>query len=224
MKIAIMQPYFFPYIGYFQLINAVDTFVIYDDIKYTKKGWINRNNLSDNIKITIPIKKASNTLDIRERKLSDDWHQQKKKIINKVNNKYISENYYSEVNKIFSTVINYESLNLFDFIYNSIKQINSYLGIKTKIVISSELNRDRKLKCQDSVLQICRILKAKQYINPIGGQDLYDHKYFKSNSIKLNFIKMNKLDVSNDYVSILDLLFKYDRPHLKNQLNKYIMI
>ena len=85
MKLAIMQPYIFPYIGYFQLINAVDKFVIYDNIQFTKKGWINRNMILVNGKdeyITLPLKKDSDFLNVDERVLSDTFKQEKKKIIN----------------------------------------------------------------------------------------------------------------------------------------------
>ena len=84
MKLAIMQPYFFPYIGYFQLMNAVDVFVVYDDIKYTKKGWINRNRILVNGKdllFTLPLKKDSDYLDIYQRKISNDFHTESKKIL-----------------------------------------------------------------------------------------------------------------------------------------------
>ncbi len=76
MKLAIMQPYFFPYIGYFQLINTVDEFVVYDNIEFTKKGWINRNRILVNGKdeyITLPIKKDSDFLHVKDRFLAETW-------------------------------------------------------------------------------------------------------------------------------------------------------
>ena len=82
-----MQPYFMPYIAYYQLINEVDQFVIYDDIKYTKKGWINRNRILSNDKeavISIPIRKGSDFLDIKDRFLSDNWPSERKKLLNRL--------------------------------------------------------------------------------------------------------------------------------------------
>ena len=84
MKVAIMQPYFLPYIGYLQLLNSVDKFILYDDIEYTKKGWINRNRIVDGEIITLPLKKDSDYLNVVERRLSDDWRKQKTKLLNKI--------------------------------------------------------------------------------------------------------------------------------------------
>ena len=177
-SIAIMQPYFLPYIGYFQLINNVDQFVLYDNIKYTKKGWINRNRITGGNVITIPIKKDSDSLDIVDRKLSNDWLNQKRKLFNKIKSSYIKSFNYKEGIELLNNILEHKSNNLFEFIYNSIIEINSYLDIKTPIIPSSLLKRDRNLKSQDSVIEICNILKANKYINPIGGRELYIKKDF----------------------------------------------
>src|SRR4030042_5533275 len=91
MKIAIMQPYFLPYIGYFQLMNAVDEFVIYDNIEFSKKGWINRNRILVNGKdsyITIPLKKDSDYLDVRDRYLAETWSSEKIKMLKRIIGSY----------------------------------------------------------------------------------------------------------------------------------------
>ncbi|AVC45854.1 wbqC-like family protein (plasmid) [Rhizobium leguminosarum bv. viciae] len=89
MKLAIMQPYFFPYIGYFQLIHAVDKFVVYDNIKYTKKGWINRNRIlrnGEDYTFSLPIKAASDSLDICDRTLSTEFD--RNKLVNQIQGAY----------------------------------------------------------------------------------------------------------------------------------------
>ena len=91
MKLAIMQPYLFHYIGYFQLIHEVDEFVIYDNIEFTKKGWINRNRLLVNGKdsyITVPLKNDSDYLNVSERFLAGNWASEKKKILNRIFESY----------------------------------------------------------------------------------------------------------------------------------------
>ena len=117
-KIGIMQPYIYPYIGYFQLINSVDVFVIYDDIEYTKKGWINRNRLLQNGKdeyFTIPIKKDSDFLDVKHRVLSDNWSKDRDKLINKIKNSYSKAPQFKEVFPLIEDDLNSDSKNLFDF-------------------------------------------------------------------------------------------------------------
>ena len=119
MKLGIMQPYFFPYIGYFQLINSVDKFVIYDNIEYTKKGWINRNNiLSPNggKLITLPLKKDSDFLNVNQRFLSDSWVTERKKLLNVLKSNYSKSEYFEEVFCLLESCILFENLNLFDFI------------------------------------------------------------------------------------------------------------
>ena len=143
MKLAIMQPYFFPYIGYFQLINAVDEFVIYDNIEFTKKGWINRNRILVNGKdefITLPLKKDSDYLNVNQRFLSDTWSLDKKKILNKIVEYYRKAPQFDQVYPLVEKCFNSDETNLFSFIYNSINQILQYLSISTKISISSKIN------------------------------------------------------------------------------------
>ncbi len=97
MKVAIMQPYFLPYIGYFQLINAVDKFVIYDNIEFTKKGWINRNRILVNGKdefISLPITKASDFLHANQRYLASNFENEKNKILRKIKESYRKAPYF----------------------------------------------------------------------------------------------------------------------------------
>ena len=118
MKLGIMQPYFFAYMGYYQLINTVDEFIIYDNIKYTKKGWINRNRILLNGKIdyiSLPLKKDSNTLDIVERSLADCWTNDRKKMINKIRAAYSKAPMFSDVMPLINDCIDTEENNLFNF-------------------------------------------------------------------------------------------------------------
>lgn len=227
MKVAIMQPYFFPYIGYFQLINAVDVFVVYDNIEYTKKGWINRNRILVNGKpeyISLPLKKDSDYLNVDQRYLSESWNMDKKKLLNKIKESYRKAPFYENIMPLIEDIINYPEDNLFKFIYNSILKLSDFLSINTKIVMSSSLQYDNNLKSQDKVLSICKSLGAKTYINPEGGVDLYDKEDFLSNSIELFFLKADKrtyVQYHNDFVpflSIIDVLMFND----KNSVMDYL--
>lgn len=216
MKIAIMQPYFLPYIGYFQLINAVDKFVVYDEIEYTKKGWINRNQIL-NTKfeaeyISLPLKKDSDYLFVNKRQLSFEWNIAKIKLKNKIKASYSKAPYFDAVYSIIEEILDFEDKNLFNFILNSILKIIEYLEIKTEIIISSSLNLNNSLKAENKVLEICKKTSADQYINPIGGRDLYSVEEFQKQNVKLSFHSMNSINYpqySNEFVpslSIIDLL------------------
>jgi hypothetical protein len=228
-----MQPYFMPYIGYFQLINSVDEFIIYDNIQYTKKGWINRNQILSNgvpQLISIPLKKDSDYLDVVGRELSESWSNDRKKIINIIKSSYNKSPYFQETFELILKCLNNPERNLFKFIYDSLILINEYLDIKTKIIISSVIDVDHTLKSQDKVLSICRERKATQYINSIGGQELYNKDIFKQNKIDLNFIKTSPIQYkqfNNEFIpwlSIIDVLMFNSKEQIKNYLNSYNLI
>ena len=233
MKLAIMQPYFMPYIGYFQLINSVDKFIIYDNIQYTKKGWINRNRILVNGRdqlITLSVKKDSDYLDVVKRELSESWDKDKNKILKIIKSSYSKTPYFQEVFNLISKCLNNPEKNLFRFIYNSIILINEYLEIKTHIIISSSIDINHALKSQDKVLSLCKAQNANIYINSIGGVELYDKEVFKQNGIELNFIKSNPIQYkqfSNEFISwlsIIDVMMFNSKEQIKEYLNNYTLI
>ena len=233
MKVAIMQPYFFPYIGYFQLINTVDFFVIYDNIEYTKKGWINRNRILVNNKdcvFTLPLKKDSDFLNVNQRELSDNWNSDKIKLLNQIKEAYRKAPFYNEVIAIVEDTLHYEDKNLFGLIKNSLIKTLNYIGINTKIIQSSEIDFDNSLKNQDKVIAICNALNAKSYINPIGGIELYDKEQFNKNGTVLSFIKSKPIHYSqfdNDFIpwlSIIDVMMFNSLEEIKQMLNQYELV
>ena len=232
-RVAIMQPYFLPYVGYFHLINSVDEFVIYDNIQYTKKGWINRNRIlvngSDKI-LTLPLKKDSDYLDVKDRFLADSWDKEKIKMLNQIKAAYRKAPYYDKVLPIISSIFELPNTNLFEFILGSLHLLNSYLRISTKITISSDVNIDHTLKGRDKVVAICKKLNGSTYVNAIGGQELYDIQDFKNKGLDLMFIKSPFLDYKqyNDkfipWLSILDVLMFNKRRDIGDYLNNYTLI
>lgn len=233
MKIAIMQPYFFPYIGYYQLINAVDEFVVYDNIQFTKKGWINRNRILVNNKdeyITIPLKKDSDYLNVNQRFLADTWHLDRKKILNRIIESYRKAPQFESVFPLFEGILNVEEENLFNFIYNSLGVILEFLNITTKITISSSISINHDLKSQEKILSICNVLGAKNYINPIGGIGLYDRTRFNNDLIDLNFQKPIILpykQFNNQFIpslSIIDILMFNSLSEINNNMLKHELI
>jgi hypothetical protein len=233
MKLGIMQPYFLPYIGYWQLMNLVDEFVVYDNIQYTKKGWINRNrillNNEDKI-ITLPLKKDSDYLDIKDRYLSDQKQVKLIKIRNQIKEAYKRAPYYSEVFPIIENILFFEDTNLFNYLFNSIKLIKDYLGIETQLIVSSSIDMDHGLKGKERVIEICKKLKSNHYINPIGGTKLYDKKEFEKEGIKLNFIKTGDIkykQFDNGFIpnlSIIDVMMFNSKEEIKELLENYILL
>jgi hypothetical protein len=227
MKLAIMQPYFFPYIGYFQLMNAVDEFVIYDNIEFTKKGWINRNrilvNEADAI-ITLPLKKDSDYLHVKDRYLAETWEIERKKMLNRITESYRKAPCFKETYEVIEKCILYEDRNLFKFILHSLQTLMQYLNIKTNLVISSSILVDHQLKSDAKVMAICKERGADMYINPIGGIVLYDKNHFKQNNLELQFQKSNSItykQFNNDFLpwlSIIDVMMF----NSKEEINKFL--
>ena len=189
--IGIMQPYFLPYLGYWQLLSAVDAFVVYDNIQYTKRGWINRNRFLSNGKatlFTIPLHKGSDFLDIGQRMLADDLDAAK--ILRQFEGSYRKAPFFNSVFPVLTDIVRYPERNLFDFIYNSIRAIAHFLGIATPILVSSDIAAEHWLHGQDRVLSICKSLAARTYINPIGGLELYSAEAFATEGIDLLFLRM----------------------------------
>lgn len=183
-----MQPYFFPYIGYFQLISAADTFVVYDDVNFIKGGWINRNFIlsnGDKLRITLQLLGASPNQLINQIHVGNSGH----KLFKTIQQSYSRANYYDDVIPLIEKILYSEETNLAAFLNFSLRQICDYLGLDRKWYLSSDLNKDNALRGQQKVLAICEELGAKQYINVPGGRALYDHGSFAEQEIQLSFLE-----------------------------------
>lgn len=233
MRIGIMQPYFLPYIGYFQLINAVDQFVVYDNIKYTKKGWINRNRVLMNGKdefITLPLKKDSDYLNVVERYLAESFEKEASKTLRRLSQSYQKAPYFDQTFSLINRIYNYPDKNLFGFILYALKEICAYLEIQTEIVKSSTIPVDHDLKGEIKVLEICKALGATSYMNPIGGLELYSKDTFAIHGIDLMFLQADKIVYSqfnNDFLSSLSILdvLMFNTPEVtKRYLTQYSII
>src|SRR5437763_14407143 len=130
MKLAIMQPYFLPYIGYFQLIGAVDVFVVYDNIKYTKKGWINRNRLLRDGKdamFSLPLRKDSDSLDVRARELAADFDRDK--LLNQFKVAYARAPYFVRIYPLLERIVRCDARNLFRYLHHPIRGVCEHPGL-----------------------------------------------------------------------------------------------
>jgi hypothetical protein len=191
MKLAIMQPYFFPYIGYFQLVAAVDRFVFYDDVNFIKNGWINRNRLylGGAVRyITVPLSGASpflkiNQVDIQE---GEGW---RRKLLESVRHSYSKAPYFAEVNALLSDVLLSQSQKISDMAKQSVIDVSNYLGLQTEFIHSSTGYQNQSLSGAARVLDICAHEQAREYHNPPGGRELYSEEEFAKQGLKLSFIE-----------------------------------
>ncbi|GAA4015302.1 WbqC family protein [Actimicrobium antarcticum] len=177
------------------MIASVDQLILYDNIKYTKKGWINRNRILSNgvdAIFTLPLEKNSDFLQIRERNLSGDFNPDK--ILNKLKYSYGKAPFFNSAFPLIERIIEYENFNLFNFIFNSINIICQYLNISTELKISSSIEINHDLKGRDKVLALCVESKSDFYVNAIGGVDLYSKKDFLTQGIDLKFIKSKNFE------------------------------
>ncbi len=232
-KTAIMQPYFLPYIGYWQLIKAADVFVVYDNIEFTKKGWFNRNRIleGDHDRLfTIPIKKDSDFLPVVERRLSDDSEAEIARTLRIIQTNYRKAPQFEAAYPLIEACFTFGNKNLFNYIFNSIQLITKYLEISTQLVISSHIDTDHALKGQEKVLTLCKAEHTSTYINAIGGMELYDKEIFQASGIELKFIKSKDIQYqqfANPFVpwlSIIDVMMFNDQATIKQMLDEYELV
>lgn len=233
MKVAVMQPYFFPYIGYFQLINAVDVFVFYDDVNYIKKGWINRNRILVNGKdklFTIPLKDASQNKIINEGDILLE-SPEVGKILETVKQNYRKAAFFPEAFPIIEKVFRSEKSNIGDLAILSVQAVNEYLGITTILKRSSmDFAHTKGLERAERLIAICKQVRAEKYINAIGGQELYTKAYFASEGIDLKFIKSEPIhykQFDNDFLpwlSIIDVLMFNSVDDSRKMLTNYTLL
>lgn len=226
MTIAIMQPYFLPYFGYFQLIHSVDSYILYNDVQFMKQGWINRNRILINDKeqfITVPLLKISSNKMINETQINhnqvNSWLKKSSKSIQQSYNKapYLDVG-INILNAIAANISNFttvDQLNKF-----TIEHVCSYLEIATPISDSSNLFTNNVLKGPNRVLDICKSMSANRYINAIGGRELYSKETFLSEGIQLGFLESQVDNEAYSY-SILHTIMVEDKEQIQNKLNSY---
>lgn len=230
MKVAIMQPYFMPYIGYFQLINAVDKFVLYDDVNYIKGGWINRNRILINGKanlITVPQLNASSNKYINEVGVNQK-SKEYKNLLKTIETAYKKAPSFNEIFPLITEVLDKTYNSISDIAIDSVKTVASYLDCNTRFYVSSVDFPDTKgLERAERLIQICHKINGTTYINAIGGKELYCKENFKKSGIDLKFISSLPIQYSqgkNDFIpwlSIIDVLMWNSKVEVKEKLNKY---
>ena len=232
MKIGIMQPYFFPYIGYWQLLNAVDIYVIYDDVNYIKGGWINRNRIlvgGAPHYLNLPLAGASPNKKIHEIEVNKN-DRLLEKGLQTIRYNYRKAPCFKDAYPVIEAAFLYGETNLAGFITESLKLVCSYLGIETKMVISSAIHKDNELKGQEKVLEICQVLGADTYLNAIGGKELYSGDEFRKHGITLYFLKTGDIRYEQfghpfqSSLSIIDVMMFNPVEKIREMLMQYVLV
>ena len=235
MKLAIMQPYFFPYIGYFQLISAVDKFVFYDDVNFIKGGWISRNKILVNGKemvFTIPLSDISSFKPINKTNINLQLYKKwRLKLFKSLTQNYSKARYFKETIGVIEKVLVENPFKISDLAINSIKEVSNYLELPVVFEISSDdYNQTFVLDRVNRIAEICRINGCNSYINPSGGVELYNKEEFDKNGIDLYFIENNITPYAQfnyDFkggLSIIDVLMFNSTDRIHKMLEEYDLV
>lgn len=228
MNLVVMQPYLFPYIGYFQLIYASDLFLIYDDVSYIKQGYINRNNIlspNGSIRFTVPVPGASSNKLIMDLEYSADV----KKILKAIEQGYSKAPYFSEVFPLVEQALTQKDRSIASVCLTSYQLIFNYLGIEKQFKKTSDLDYDRTASARDRLIALCHKFSAERYINAPGGKKLYSHGDFAAKGIDLRFLEtlpVNYSQANNQFVpnlSIIDMLMYCSSESVIEMMKKYVL-
>lgn len=226
MKLAIMQPYLFPHIGYFQLIQAADLFLIYDDVAYIKRGFVNRNSvLAPNgvIRFTVSVPGASQNKLFSVLEFSSDVA----KVLKTIEHSYSTAPYFENVFPIIRETLEFEDRLIASVCQKGFEGIFSYLGIEKKFKKTSDLEYDRSGTARDRLIALCHEFGADCYLNAPGGRKLYSKPDFAEKGIDLKFVDSLPVAYSQgaeEFVpnlSIIDVLMNCSPTEVKCLLKGY---
>ena len=232
MKLAAMQPYLFPYIGYFQLIGAVDLYISDDDVQYIRRGWIGRNRILSGGRpayFIFSVARDAHTRKINERVFSEEHGMEKKKFLRALEN-YRRAPCFEEVFELVSGIMRCDDRNVAAFVLNSIREVCRYLEIETPIQVGSQVECDRSVAGQDRVIDLCLRSGADAYINSIGGVELYSREEFNRRGLRLQFLKTRELrykQFGNPFVSglsIIDVMMFNRKDEIRLFLDQYDLV
>lgn len=234
MKIGIMQPYFFPYLGYWQLMNAVDRYVVYDDVNYINRGRINRNAIlvqqrAHNVNLILSA--ASQNKLINQIHVNVESTTQSK-LLRTIEMAYAKAPFFSHVMPMIQEIITQKEENLAQYLFYSFQVIGKYLGITTELILSSHLKKDCALKGYKKIISICKLLDGTEYYNSVNGIPLYAPHVaeFTEAGLELLFTKMRKItyqQYNNPFVenlSIIDMMMFNSQEECQRLLGEYDLL
>jgi hypothetical protein len=225
MKLAVWQPYFFPYIGYFQAVNAVDAFCFFDDVNFIKKGFIHRNSLLVNktpFQFSVPLLNASQNRLIIDTKLAEAYPAWKKSFFELLRHNYGKSPRFNGVMELIQEALVGDTIS--SIAEKSVVHTAEYLGLAVKFSRSSSYDYDRGRSAQEKVIQLANLHHASEVLNPIGGRALYNPADFEQNGLVIRFFEMNEPSLNKQFgdglakLSILHWLFNFDADTIKQAL------
>jgi hypothetical protein len=190
MRIALMQPYFVPYLGYFQLMGSVDLFVLHDDVEYSKGGWINRNRIlleGEPRFLTVPLQRSSDYALISERRISESYDG--KKVMRLLDAAYCQAPHWKDLRTSILDIVHASTRSLLEFNTAGLGCVRDLLGLTTPVVLASDILPDATSSGQRKVIEVCRALGATEYVNAQGGMGLYSADEFLQSGIRLGFLR-----------------------------------
>jgi len=221
-----MQPYLFPYLGYYQLVHHVDEFVLFDDVNFIKKGYINRNNIvldGAAHRFTLPVLAVSQNRRINDHLFTDSSEE----LVSLIDRAYRKSAFFDDAFPVIADTLNSGDRNVAVLAGQSIKNVFSYLGVDKKFSWSSAVQKSPDAKGEQKILEICQEKRAERYTNAIGGKDLYNSAAFAAKGIELEFIKMRPVEYSQGRpefipnLSMIDVLMNCSKDHIKDLLGHY---
>lgn len=235
MKLGIMQPYFFPYLGYFCLIKHVDLFILLDEVQFIRHGWIERNRImhpSDGwLYIRVPLNKHNQETKIRDIYINNTENWKQRIFAQLAHYKKIAP-FYPDVTRLLEEIFSVDYYDLSHLNKASLKCVCDYLNISTPIKIFSEmeLTIEKVSYPDDWALNICKALAANEYWNPPGGKSLFDIQKYRNNDVSIKFVNISLTPYfqgSKNFVeglSIIDVLMFNSREDVIGMLDRFSLI
>ena len=194
-SVAVMQPYFFPYLGYFQLLANVDVFVVLDDTQYVKQSWINRNRILENdaaAYLTLPVAGGSHRQLICEKRLHEPRHH-KRKLLERIRHAYHAAPHRDSVSAFLEPLFPGDDETVASFNVRALRALRELLGLRTRLVLASERAYPRSGTAQERVIRICLEEGGTRYVNPIRARSLglYDQAAFAAAGVELSYLSTN---------------------------------
>ena len=229
-RVAIMQPYLFPYIGYYQLVFAADKFVFFDDVNFRKKSYIQRNSIlldGEPCLFTLPVIAASQNKKIRDLEFSIEVGS----VLNKIRESYLNAPYFNQIFPMVEHVLGSKSRCLADVCEMSIREVFGLAGLSVEILRSSDLDYDREADAQGKILDIVKSLRGDLYLNPPGGRGLYSRGEFRENGIELYFLESVQTPYQQanltgfvENLSVIDVLMWAGTEGLRERLDSHRLV
>jgi hypothetical protein len=231
--VSIMQPYFFPYIGFFQLMSACDVFVMRDDAQYIKDGWVNRNRILVHSRpawLTFPVASADHRRSINQREYLMEGRKRPLSLLRKIEGAYRTAPHFSSAIPLVEEIMSHPGANVASFNINLLRTLARAFGITARIAVSSEVDKQTGLVGPAMVVELCRQFNADRYVNPIGGIHLYDSAYFSANGLELSFLQSSVPSYPQfgmphvASLSIIDVMMFNGLDAIKQMLGQYRLV